>query len=305
MRSCIFACIAGLANGLAANNIAKDNLGLTSQPIEFALVAHHKTGTHLIRLIKDDIKARLGLKELDVPWAAIATEEVLLGGGLNIGIPVGNEKESTEILHKHLSHVCRENRILLFEDMRPKVLSKLFERCNGARAVHLVRRPSNVVASNWAYTKNLKPGQDRIFDVIRGAILRGHSASWGLQFECNVFFSTYANQMLESHKMIQNRSNILEVRYENLMANYDNTTRSIFEHLFGKTHPSINELVMDAIKYDKNRMPDSVKSANSHISSAKDKADAKNEMIKLHQAGDPCMAKLKESDEIMGYTDPW
>lgn len=308
MRLCIFACILGVASGLAINNIANvNNSGLPIGPFEFAFMSHHKTGTAVLRLMSYDFSLKTGIGEMDTLWKAVDSEQTALSGGVENGSPSPQEVEVTKVLHNHLSHDCSQSKVLFFEDMRPLVLGKFIQRCKGFRAVHLVRRPSTVVVSNYVYTRNLLPGEERIQDIARGAILKAHNMAWGVKFECEKFYQTYAPQMLMVHQQIKDlhSPNILEVRYEDLMANYDNTTRSIFAHLLGPTNPLINNLVVSAAKYDKNRMPKTDKEANRHISSNKDKADAKKEMIKMEQAGDPCAAQLKQSDLFMGYTDPW
>merc|ERR1712061_389900 len=103
-------------------------------------------------------------------WKAVDSEQAILSGLPEIGgHPSAWERASTELLHDHLSHVCSENKILFFEDMRINVYDKLLARCKNERTVHLVRRPSSVVVSNWAYTRNLKPGQERVQDLAKNA----------------------------------------------------------------------------------------------------------------------------------------
>jgi len=293
-------------SGFALSAVRRSHLAGGTPDTQYLFLAHHKTGTWLTVNFAEDMATLLNTTETYLSWMPIkdATESLL-------GLQVENDQTKYELAEGKLladavtSTEC-SGHVVFFEDMRVQFLSELLKRCPGTRAVHLVRRPSSIVASDYAYTKDLKPGEERQRDFERGENLRNHSLAWGVEEECNTYFRDYHIQMLEVHQMIQaeNLDNILEVRLEDFEANYDSTTRSIFEHLLGSDHPSIDMLVKMASQYDVNRMDQVVVANMSHISEKSDKAEVKTEMTRLLESGNLCVKALREADAYMGYTEP-
>jgi len=200
---------------------------------------------------------------------------------------------------------CIPGAITLYEDMREPVLRRILESCPHMRAVHLLRRPSSVVVSNYVYTKHLDAGQELKYDVWRGEEYRSMSLERGVKSECRTFRRTYLNQPMEVHKYIQQHGTeqVLEVQYEQFKLDYDNTTRAILEHLLGRHHPSIDKLVIGARDQDVRRWPESRAAANQHISSATEEAAVRQKVRKLLEVGDPCFRELQRDDAVLGYGD--
>jgi len=200
---------------------------------------------------------------------------------------------------------CIPGAITLYEDMREPVLRRILESCPHMRAVHLLRRPSSVVVSNYVYTKHLYAGQELKQDVRRGEQYRNMSLERGVKAECRTYYRSYFNQSMEVHQYIQQHrtEQVLEVQYEQFKLDYDNTTRAILEHLLGRHHPSIDKLVIAARAQDVSRWPESRVAANKHISSVTAEAAVRQKVRDLLEVGDPCFGKLKHDDAVMGYSD--
>jgi len=272
---------------------------------QYLFLAHHKAGTELNLHIANDMSEELSIPFEHVLWAAVSDASRAL-----LGTPVAlkqSEKEFTQgqhVLDTVTSTGCSGN-ITFYEDIRAPLLDQILKTCPGTRAVHLVRRPSQVMVSNYAYTRDLQPGEDRGSDVKRGEVLRAHSLEWGVSEECERYFKTYHGQMLAVHQMIQDNKldNVLEVRFEDFGTRYDSTTRSIFEHFLGSDHPSIDNLVKQASQHDINRMDPGVVANNSHISGRTEKKEVEKEMTMQRENGNECFKKLEEADRLMGYTE--
>merc|ERR1719382_132666 len=106
---------------------------------------------------------------------------------------------------------------------------------------------------------------------------------FGIEYSCNLYVNAYNDQMVAVHQLIQDKKldSILEVRFEDYNENYDKTSRSIFEHLLGSDHPSIDALVNSARAFDIGRMPKSDVAEDSHISDDREKAEVGMQMVKM------------------------
>mmetsp|Transcript_117736 Transcript_117736/g.240732 ORF Transcript_117736/g.240732 Transcript_117736/m.240732 type:complete len:314 (-) Transcript_117736:71-1012(-) len=312
MRPRVLDCVLGAlivchhaCSGFALSTARRSHLADGTSETQYLFLVHHKTGTALNLKLAFDMSNVLRIPRKSVPWASVMdASNSLLGKGTALAQTAKEHTQGEKLLDTVTSIGCT-GQVMLYEDMRAPLLDQILKTCPGTRAVHLVRRPSSIVASDYAYTKDLKPGEERQRDFERGENLRNHSLAWGVEEECNTYFRDYHIQMLEVHQMIQaeNLDNILEVRLEDFEANYDSTTRSIFEHLLGSDHPSIDELVKKAIKYDISRMDKGSVASNEHISGRTEKAEVEMEMTRLLEKGDSCIKKLGEADTLMGYTE--
>jgi len=316
MRPCVLDCVLGALlvchharSGLAFMISRRSHLAGGTPDTDYLFMTHHKTGTELAGHFADDMSQILGIPQTIIPWVAVWDASNSLSGSPLAEAATQNIWELGMYgmeLYK-VTWIGCTGEIFKYEDMRVPLLNQTLKTCPGTRAVHLVRQPSEVVVSNYAYTKDLLPFEERPGDVLHGEILRTHSLAWGVNNMCEHYFERYNDQMLEVHQMIQDKKldNILEVRLEDFDADFDSTTRSIFEHLLGSDHPSIDKLVEAASKHDVNRMNQTLVDNNHHISADSDKASVKMEMTRLFEKGNSCMKKLPEVDTLMGYTEPF
>lgn len=292
-------------SGFALNAGRRLHLASGTPDTQYLFFSHHKTGTALNFQIASDMSSVLEMPLQEVLWMAVwEASSSLSGSPLNADETSAEHAQAEELLET-VTLGCT-GRTVLYEDMRAPLLDQLLKACPGTRAVHLVRRPSSVVASNYVYTRDLEPGVERATGFECAKQLRNNSLETGLNLVCDTYFSVYDRQMLEVHQMIQDKKldNILEVRFEDFAAKYDNTTRAIFEHLLGSDNPLIDELVKKARQHDVNRMDQSLVAAMSHISKKTDKAQVAVEMTRLHASGNSCIKRLEEADKLMGYSDP-
>jgi len=309
MRPRVLDCVLGALivchharSGFALNAARRSHLAGGTPDTQYLLLAHHKTGTALSFGLAYDLSAVLNKSFEPVTWMAVADASYSLLKQTHSYEQSDEERAQGEHLLDTVTSTGCTGSVMQYEDMRAPLLDQILKTCPGTRAVHLVRRPSSIVVSNYAYTKDLQPGWDRGPDVRRGQALSLLPLEWGVINECLIYFSSYHGQMLAVHQMIQDNKldNILEVRFENFVTNYDNTTRSIFEHLVGSDHPSIDEYVKKASQHDVNRM-DHV-DRNPHVSGRTEKEDIEMEMTRLLENGNSCIKKLDEADRLMGYS---
>jgi hypothetical protein len=183
------------------------------------------------------------------------------------------------------------------------------EGCPDLRAVIVVRRPSTMLISDYAYTRELSPQfgglEDYLSQRTRTASYKASSLSDGIKQECRYWIRHIAPRL---HEWIQNNnqfSNVLQVSLEDFENNYDSTTRSVFEHFLGSSDPRVDNLVELARKDDLKRQDPTRLAKSKHVASASLEADAAIEVEKQLQAGDPCVKGVVEMDELLGYSPPF
>merc|ERR1719433_64319 len=128
--------------------------------------------------------------------------------------------------------------------------------------------------------------------------------SAGLHKLCQSWFQFDFALLNKSYTYVQQLKpeQILIVGLEDFEKDYDNTTRSIFEHFLGSGDSRIDDLVTTAKSHDLGRMPPEQVNTNRHVSSERDKAAVAAEMGKQFYAGDSCMAKVAQLDKLLGYS---
>lgn len=282
--------------------------GYPDSDTQALIFSHHKTGTVLSEQLADILAPTLHGSSEVMKWMAVNDASRSLEGlpPAPANKTVHEQRQATDLLRElsSPSTACAGG-VRTYEDMRVPLLEQMLEVCPGTRAVHMVRRPSSCVVSNYVYTKGLEEGDERASDFERQKVLNALPLSLGMRDECERFFSVYANQMLSVHKFVLDKGlkNILEVRFEDITTSYDNTTRSIFEHFLGSGNPAIEDLVTQASAFDIHRMPEDDVGSNRHISSNNDEEQAAMELRRMYEAGDTCAVKLLDADKLMGYTD--
>lgn len=258
----------------------------------YAVFGHHKTGTDLLTAIMQDMVTALGsnytYSEYTVPMTMFHK--------FNVDYPLwGHPFE------------CIPSQVTLVQLMDVPLLKTILQKCPDVRALHLVRQPSEMVVSNYAYETALDPHSDDDNPMARkvGPLMSHMSLATGVEFYCEYTNRLYIQDMVDVHRYIRQNQldNILEVRLEDFSRNYDATTRSIFEHYLGKNHALIDSLVEHAVEHDVNRMSSSELQGNDHLSSVDLKAEARLEMRRQGKAGSPCVKKLLEEDQVMGFDD--
>jgi len=136
-----------------------------------------------------------------------------------------------------------------------------------------------------------------------------HDMRYGIQRECE-FMIREVEDEVAVHEYITTEhkaSNVLELSYEALMSDFDDTTRSIYQHYLGSSHPKVEQLVTMARKDDLTHMsPEEFQKMalwqRKHVSDKGIKVAVKDVMRQLLEANDPCMLRLKELNERMGYS---
>jgi hypothetical protein len=209
---------------------------------------------------------------------------------------------------EHVRHGagCAHAPIAMYEDTRPEFIDRVLAECPNMRAVHLTREAFSITASTYVYIRNLKPGEDVPSDVARGALLRSMSLEEGVKDVCHRDANGYMPQLGDSSKYISelNVPNIVQIRYEDWMHDFDNVSRTIFSHFLGEDHPAIDELVQRAAVFDLSRQPPSEVEDNRHVTSHDEKADATRVLQTLYEGHDFCTERLVFVDKEMQYPLP-
>jgi len=248
-----------------------------SRPPTYAFFSHHKSGTVLNSEIANDMAAALGMKVTYVPWSKVDSAS------------------------------CVPGTVMFLEDIRVNTLIHMMAECPNLRAVHLVRDIPHSVASNYAYTIDLKPGEEIPFDVQRGAKLRAIPLSAGVAAECREFVRDYGKQMVNVHNyVLQNKlDNVKEVHFENFHTDYSATTRAMFEHFLGKDDPQIDALVGRSLEHDvdmwnSQQLALHHRDAN-HMSDDGLKARARTVLQNMYLQQRPCAVDLMKLNYALGY----
>jgi len=244
----------------------------------YAFFSHHKCGTILNKGIAEDMAKKMGMPFVHVNWFQVESAK------------------------------CVPNAVMFFEDIRVPVLNRLLKSCPRLRGIHLVRDLPHAVASNYAYTRALKPGHDIASDVQRGAMLRSLPLGEGVQMECNIFLKTYGPQMVDVHQHIIDHSlhNIKEVPFEQFSTDYDTVTQSMFMHFLGDSPHRIRNLVKYVKRHDisgwDERELDHHNQISDHVSSDDVKGDARDILNDMYVDGEPCSQQLHELNHKLGYS---
>jgi hypothetical protein len=249
----------------------------------YAVLAHHKHASTLMFQLAKIVKGPLEISAHLITWQQVQRNEAS---------PVAAVEPDCQAMNIYL-------------DMRLPLLKHILEKCPGIRAVHMIRQPSEVVVSEYVYTKHVLPFQEAVPDLKWGAKLRNMSIADGLEGECGRFFYAYSPQALAVHQYIRSNAehlpNILEVDADDFKDDFDGTSRKIFAHWVGAGHPLLDSMVSKASYWDIGRYPTHVAGSWNHVSSVDEKAQAFQVMETQSELGSSCMSRLKKLDELWGY----
>jgi len=173
-----------------------------------------------------------------------------------------------------------------------------------AKAVHVVRRPTDMVVSEYCYAKRIRPDMDSLLTQE----YRRHDVAWGIRQACADLQDTIS-EMLAVRSAIQeaNSPRILQLRYESFKDDFDGVTRSIFEHFLGKSHGRrVERLVNISRRHDIHRLGPKTQDMvdvldGLHHSSVEDKTAARAELTRQVASGEPCLRSMAELDVRLGY----
>lgn len=142
------------------------------------------------------------------------------------------------------------------------------------KASHMVRDPRDILVSGYNY--HLKTTEEWCIKPLKkynGLSYQEHLKSLpiseGISTELNRMKGTLMKNMLAWDYSNQH---ILELRFEDLIADFDGTMEKIFSH-YGFAGKELEELVVMAAKHDINRMSDEQLQNNKHITNKERKKD--------------------------------
>lgn len=250
-----------------------------AQGTRYLVFGHHKCGTWLFGSVLTGMALQLHLPKSHVKWLTVAH-------GLDKGVcPRGTGNRA----------------VVMYEDIRVPYLKHIVNNCTNFRAIHLIREAESQLVSNYVYTKHLYPGMELKTDVEMGKRLRQNSTANGLRLMCRQFLQTYLPQVVNTHKYIQNMTNILEVKYEDFEHTYDATMRRVFNHMLGEGHPKVQALVRLARMSNTNNWIPGAAKMHPHVSSKKEKEEVRQVLNQLKVEGDECMLSLQNYSRQIGY----
>ena len=194
---------------------------------------HHKTGTVVIEKVLRVVCQQLNLKYQYCPQSQLESD--------------------TDVWMQHHSHVD----FTLID--RPVI------------GTHMVRNPCAIVVSAYEYHKNtIEPWANRKIKSMDGLsyreILNKLDMEEGVIFEMknDFYVESSRNTIMDMYNWDYRRPNFLELKFEDLMTNYDATLANMFKH-YGFTRDMINTSLMVASKYNlRNKKEEDVHN-NKHV----------------------------------------
>jgi len=248
-----------------------------THPPTYAFFSHHKCGTVLNSEIANDMAAALHMKVTYIPWSRVSSAS------------------------------CIPGTVMFLEDIRVNTLRNMLAKCPHMRAVHLVRDISDAVASNYAYTIDLKPGEELPNDVRRGARLKVLPLKAAVASECREFVRDHGRQMVNVHTYVLQKKldNVKEVHFEDFHTDYRGTTHTMFEHFLGKGNPHIGTLVTKSLAHDIDMWNPAQLAlhhkAVNHMSDDGIKAEARTVLQTMYRKRLPCAIDIMKLNSALGY----
>mmetsp|Transcript_127517 Transcript_127517/g.285280 ORF Transcript_127517/g.285280 Transcript_127517/m.285280 type:complete len:320 (-) Transcript_127517:110-1069(-) len=175
-----------------------------------------------------------------------------------------------------------------------------------ARVLHMVRRPSSMVVSEYLFASREVIG-DGGEPVLLPIYVSTHTVAEGLMKVCDSMKKEIEDMVQVRSYFAGENSDVLEVSLEEIESNYDGVMRSIYQHFLGENDSRIDALLTRAKDHDLNRI--NVSSANTdeyvrgHVSGQEETAAIEKEIeILLNaQKPNPCLEWVMQMDERMGY----
>lgn len=199
----------------------------------------------------------------------------------------------------HDGNVCTPNTVTHY-DYSPQFHVGNLLQCPGIRTVHLVRRPTSMLVSDYLYTKNGTFWGKEYYRHKLRKVLAKLSLSKGIKFMCTSV-RTRVMPMVKTVEALNNSQKTLMLKIEQFADDFDATTLSIWEHFLGRNPQALlpAKFVNESSAYDFNRHHDLKtrgKFANMNLT-----GEVTKEMKNLKD--DECVKKLMEADKILGYTE--
>ena len=136
---------------------------------------------------------------------------------------------------------------------------------------HMIRNPCSIIVSAYEYHKNTKEGwANRKINTLNKMtykdILNTLNKEEGLIFEMKnkLYVESSKNTIMDIYNWDYNMPNFLELKYEELMENYDGVIRNMLKH-YGFTRDMIKESLRLVRKYNIRNKNDSELDKNKHI----------------------------------------
>lgn len=247
-------------------------LNVSSQP-RYVILGHHKTGTDLWRGLTWDMQDILST-------TCCACNSV--------GVNPQCKRQWRQCPIYQMTHTTEAD---------ARSISEVLD----ARVLHMVRRPWNMVVSEYVYASKEHPGED-FEPSSTPAYIRSHSLSDGVMMVCDLMMKEIQHMVQVHSYFAGGNRNVLEVRLEAFESDYNGVMRDIYQHFLGENDSRIDALLTRARDHDINRKSVRI-GPQDHVSGREEKAAVQKEMEILLKAQEPnpCLKWVMQMDERMGY----
>lgn len=241
--------------------------------------AHHKCGTHLAEHLLFEMTQELHVPLM--PWVywheieQVRPTQACPRQGQSVGV--------------------------VYMDMQLPMLEAISQNCSGYRAVHLLREARSMLVSSYVYTKHLPFGYEYMDLYLRGKELRKHSIEWGLKNDCDYLMRKHLQQIVDVSKRVRHLPEVMEVRLEDFREDFELTSTAVFEHLLGRGHPKIQDVVRRTLKHNVNAWNSSLRHDVYHVSDSEEKRQVREVVDRMVAEGEPCLTELVDVSRALGY----
>jgi len=282
----VLAGTADVCNGFSLRSARSSDLSASDEkPPTLAVFAHHKAGDEVSAQITHDSARILGMPHKVGYWLDVNNANGTVG--------------------------CFPNSVVDYEDMTVPVLERIYEQCPDIRAIHLIRRPTDLVTANFVDTRHLdaeymKQLSEGAYALVKA--MQGVDMMSGVKLLCDAFFQSSdgrkVSQLLEVHDYLEDKkaagfNNVMEVKYEDFKADYNKTAHKVFHHFLGKKVP---HAVMSQLVGNTGTESMAALFETGYKYTALEEDTVRKVMGMLYKKNDACITKLVNADETLGYS---
>ena len=194
-----------------------------------------------------------------------------------------HHKTGTIVMHKIFKDVCNELGLkyqycaqkklkddtdLWFENHSKIDFSRINRPIIGS---HMIRNPCAIILSAYEYhKKTVEPWAQKKLQSLGGysykEVLNRISLEEGLKFEIRnkLFMESSRNTINDIYEWDYNKENFIELKYENLITDFNTTIRNIFKH-YGFSGAKLKKIITIANKHNLRNISEKELKKNNHV----------------------------------------
>eukprot|EP00747_Dinoflagellata_sp_TGD_P192572 gnl/TRDRNA2_/TRDRNA2_57600_c0_seq2.p1 gnl/TRDRNA2_/TRDRNA2_57600_c0~~gnl/TRDRNA2_/TRDRNA2_57600_c0_seq2.p1 ORF type:complete len:301 (+),score=22.91 gnl/TRDRNA2_/TRDRNA2_57600_c0_seq2:2-904(+) len=241
---------------------------------------HHKAGTRQIAGILQNTKDIHGRKIIDI-----------------------ERTEDKRSSHPTLTPKCYgQDTIVIYHNADLTLTDGLDAECPNYLALHTIREALSLTASGFAYHQKTKNR-----DVIAGTgpkkLAHAKTLRDKLTVEAAAESLITLPVMARSYNHTKHDGRFLQVRYEHFKKDFDQTTRAVFEHLFGTDYPHIDQLVKAARHSDTSRWDQSRAASDPHVASTEERNQNMETLLSMLNRQNDVIMKVASFNQVLDYVN--